>query len=312
MTLLRIEVQAPAAEADVAERLLTDTPTAINVTRQRGVLVAPPGDVLACDVPREAADDLIERLHAAGLCAAHSNVTVVEGLTHLSQRADDAERAARGAASDALIWRLLRDVLDEELVPTATFLLFMVLATMLGAIGVVTNSAILVVGAMVIGPEFGPLAALFVAVLDGRWRGVLRGVLTLVAGFTVAIIAASLFTLALDAASVFPERLVFAGFVKEVATPTALSLVIALVAGVAGTLSITSNRSGSLIGVLISVTTIPAAADAAALLAYGRERAAVDAMLTLAINLTGMTIAGVLSLAVHRYVTRRRRATMVA
>ncbi len=296
---------------DVAERaanLLAAAPHAINVTRQRGALVEPPGDLVACDVPREVADSIVESLHDEGFCSGGSNVTIIGDLTHLSDRADTAEQAAAGAASDALIWRQLRDTLDEELAPTATFLLFMVLATMLGAIGVVTNSAILVVGAMVIGPEFGPLAALFVAVLDGRWRAAARGVITLVVGFTLAIVVASLFTLLLDATGVFPDRLEFAGFVKEVATPTALSFVIALVAGVAGTLAITSSRSGSLIGVLISVTTIPAAADAAALLAYGRELAAFDAMLTLAINLTGMTIAGVLSLAVHRRLTRTRPA----
>lgn len=304
MTLLRIEVHAPDEQAQRAADLLADAPHAINVTRQRGVLVDPPGDVVACDVPREVANSVVESLHDAGLSAGSSNVTIIGDLTHLSERADTAERAAAGSASDALIWRQLRDTLDEELTPAFTYLLFMVLATMLGAIGVVTNSAILVVGAMVIGPEFGPLAALFVAVLDGRWRAAARGAVTLVVGFTLAIVIASLFTLALDATGVFPDRLEFAGFVKEVATPTALSLVIALVAGVAGTLAITSSRSGSLIGVLISVTTIPAAADAAALLAYGRERAALDALLTLGINLVGMTIAGVLSLAVHRRLTR--------
>ncbi|MCW2921330.1 MAG: hypothetical protein JWL76_1204 [Thermoleophilia bacterium] len=304
MTLLRIEVHAPDAQAQRAAELLAVAPHAINVTRQRGVLIDPPGDLVSCDVPREVANGVVESLHEAGFCSGDSNVTLIGDLTHLSERADTAELAASGSASDALIWRQLRDLLDEELTPTVTFLLFMVLATMLGAIGVVTNSAILVVGAMVIGPEFGPLAALFVAVLDGRWRAAARGALTLVVGFAIAIAAASLFTLALDATGAFPDRLEFAGFVKEVATPTTLSFVIALVAGVAGTLAITSSRSGSLIGVLISVTTIPAAADAAALLAYGREREAVDAMLTLAINLTGMTLAGVLSLAVHRRLTR--------
>ncbi len=307
MTLVRIEVHAPADRADAAAEVLAGTAHAINVTRMRGALVAPPGDLLACDLPRECADGAIERLHEAGFCDTESSVTIVEGMTHLSLRADRAEHAAAGAASDALIWRQLRDTLDEELVPTATFLLFMVLAAMLGAIGVVTNSAILVVGAMVIGPEFGPLAAIFVAVLDGRWRSMTRGVVTLVLGFTVAIVAASVLTLVLDATGVFPEQLRLAGFVKEVATPTALSLVIAMLAGVAGTLSITSSRSGTLIGVLISVTTIPAAADAAALLAYGEERAALDAMLTLAINLTGMTTAGVLSLALHRRIVRPSR-----
>jgi len=305
VTLLRIEVQAPTDRADQAEGLLAATPHAINRTRLRGMLVEPPGDVLACDVPRERADALVEQLHANGFCTDGANVTIVTGLTHLSTHANLAEDAAGGAGSDALIWRQLVDTLDEEVVPSFSFLLFMVLATLLGAIGVVTNSAILVVGAMVIGPEFGPLANLFVAVFDRDWRRIIRGGVTLFVGFTVAIVAASLFALAMRNVGVFPDTLAFSGFVAEVATPNTLSIVIALIAGVAGTLALTSNRSGSLIGVLISVTTIPAAADAAVLLSYGHERAAIDAMLTLAINLFGMTVAGVAALAAHRRLARR-------
>jgi uncharacterized hydrophobic protein (TIGR00271 family) len=307
VTLLRIEVHAPRELADEAARLLVASPHAINVSRMRDVLVEPPGgDMLACDVPREVADTLVEQLHDAGLGGMESSIALDDTLTHLSERASTAEHAAAGAASDALVWRQLRDSLDEVLTPSYTYLLFMVLATLLGVIGVVTDSAILVVGAMVLGPEFGPLANLFVAIIERDLRRTIRGAVTLVVGFTLAIIAASLFSLLLKVTGVFPDRLVFSGFVQEVATPTMLSLIIALVAGVAGTLSLTSNRSGSLIGVLISVTTIPAAADAAALLSYGRERAAIDAMLTLAINLGGMTVAGVLTLALHRWLMRRR------
>ena len=306
MTLLRIEVHAPAEHAGTVEQLLLDASHAINVTRQRGVLVDPVGDVLACDLPRECADELVERLAAGGFCAAGSSVAVVTGLTHLSQRATEVERAARGSGADALIWRQLVDTLDEEVDPSVSYLLFMVLATLLGAIGVVTNSAILVVGAMVIGPEFGPLANTFVAVLDRDVRRIVRGAATLVVGFAAAIVATTLFAAAMRGAGVFPDELRFVGFVAEVATVSWLSLVIALIAGVAGTLALTSNRSGSLIGVLISVTTIPAAADAAVLLSYDRAPAALDALLTLAVNLVGMTVAGVVTLAAHRRLVRLR------
>ena len=51
---------------------------------------------------------------------------------------------------------------------TGTFVAFMVLATLLAAIGVVTDSPITIVGAMVVGPEFGPLAALAVSLVRRR------------------------------------------------------------------------------------------------------------------------------------------------
>ena len=51
--------------------------------------------------------------------------------------------------------------------------------------------------------------------------------------------------------------------------PDSLSFIVAFLAGVAGMLSLTSAKSGALVGVLISVTTIPAAANVAAGIAYG-------------------------------------------
>ncbi len=305
MTLLRVEVHAPNEHADTAVELLAASPNAINRVRIRGALVQPPGDIVACDVPREDADALIEALTQSGLEDGACSVSVQPTLAHLSVGADRAERDARGAASDAVVWQLVRDQLDEERSPSWSFIAFMVLATLLGAIGVITNSAILVVGAMVLGPEFGPLANMIVGVIDRDARRVRDGVASIFVGFGAAIVAASLFVLAMRAAGVFDSRLAFTGIVAEVASPGVLSIVIALIAGVAGTLAITSNRSGTLIGVLISVTTIPAAADAATLLAYGDQRAALDSMITLTINLGGMAVAGVCSLALHLRLTRR-------
>ena len=60
---------------------------------------------------------------------------------------------------------------------SGSFLAFMVLATLIAAIGIVTDSIILIIAAMVVGPEFGPLAGLWwrsssgaPSSLDGRWR----------------------------------------------------------------------------------------------------------------------------------------------
>ena len=53
--------------------------------------------------------------------------------------------------------------------PTQRHLLtFLCLACLIAAVGVVTDSPVTVVGAMVVGPEFGPLAALAVALVRRR------------------------------------------------------------------------------------------------------------------------------------------------
>ena len=76
-----------------------------------------------------------------------------------------------------------------------------------------------------------------------------------------------------------------------------------------GVLSLTNAKSGALIGVLISVTTIPAASNVGVAAAYGDWREAAGAAAQLGINLASIVLAGVLTLFIQRryYVTRRRK-----
>ena len=82
-----------------------------------------------------------------------------------------------------------------------------------------------------------------------------------------------------------------------------------MVAGIAGVLSLTNSKSGALIGVLISVTTIPAASAIGVEIAYGDVSEAGGAALQLGINLAAIALAGVVTLFVQRrcYVARRRK-----
>ena len=89
--------------------------------------------------------------------------------------------------------------------------------------------------------------------------------------------------------------------------PDALSWVIGFLAGIAGILSLTSAKSGALIGVLISVTTVPAAGNIAVAIAYGAADEAWGSVLQLAINLAAIVTAGILTLAVQRLIRRRSR-----
>jgi uncharacterized hydrophobic protein (TIGR00271 family) len=82
--------------------------------------------------------------------------------------------------------------------------------------------------------------------------------------------------------------------------PDALSWIVAFLAGIAGMLSLTSKKSGALVGVLISVTTIPAAANAAAALAYWVPDEAVGSLIQLALNLSAIVVGGILTLAAQK------------
>ncbi len=72
-------------------------------------------------------------------------------------------------------------------------------------------------------------------------------------------------------------------------------------------LSLSTAKSGALIGVLISVTTIPAAANIGVAAAYGDWHAWRGSIAQLAINLASIMAAGMATLYVQRLLYRRRR-----
>ena len=81
------------------------------------------------------------------------------------------------------MWQDIEQRTHEETSLSPTFLTFMCVATMIAAIGVVFDEPILIVGAMVVGPDFGPLAALSVGLVRWRGRMIGRSVLALAVGF---------------------------------------------------------------------------------------------------------------------------------
>ena len=187
----------------------------------------------------------------------------------------------------------------------------MVLATLIAAVGILTDSLILIIGAMVVGPEFGPLAGVCVAVVQRRLPLARRSLVALAVGFGVAIGATILGTLILRAVGTAPDELSAelhpaTLFISE---PSTWSVIVALLAGVAGVLSLTTAKSGALIGVLISVTTIPAAANVGVAAAYGDWGEFTGALVQLVINVLSILVAGIATLALQRAAYRRRLAS---
>lgn len=304
--MLHIRVIAPADKSAATSELLTTHDGVTHLWTAPGAASKPAGDVLSFDVAREAAGDVLASLRALGL--ERDGAIVVEQLdVVLSDAADAAAEAAPGGGTDALVWDEMEAAAGEETRLSATYLAFMVVASIIASIGVLLDQPILIVGAMVVGPEFGPLVALCVGLVTGRWSGAARALATLAVGFVVAMTATVLSTWSLTAVGVVDHAMLTAPrpLTSFIWQPDALSWVVGFLAGVAGMLSLTSRKSGALVGVLISVTTIPAAANAAVAVAYGEPREAVGSALQLVINLASIVLAGVLTLLVQRAHQRR-------
>jgi uncharacterized hydrophobic protein (TIGR00271 family) len=308
--VIHLRIVAPEEVSHQALELLNASPAVLNIVHLHGAAQKPEGDVILCDVAREEASVILGDLKELEIPRLGS-IAVEHIDTALSDAAVAAEKAAPGLPSDAVVWEEVEQRTNEQIELSISFVTFMVLAMQIGAVGVLLDQPILIVGAMVVGPEFGPLAGLSVALVQRRRDVARRSLAALGVGFPTGIALACVATLVFTWIGASPDEFAAAehqltGFISD---PDFFSFFVAFVGGVAGILSLTNAKSGALIGVLISVTTIPAASYVGVSLAYGEWDEAGGAAAQLAINLTSIVLAGVLTLFVQRryYVARRRK-----
>ena len=308
--MLHLRLVVPAEKVGAVLDCLSSSPAVTNVVHLPGVALEPAGDLVLGDVAREAASEVLETLKGHDLVRLGS-ISADEVSLSLSDAARAAEQAAPGLGTDAVVWEEVEARTTEESTLSVTYLVFMCVATMIAAFGLLLDQPILVVGAMVVGPEFGPLAGLCVAIVQRRPAEARRSLQALVVGFPVGMLATIVLVLLLTATGQLDSSMLTAdrpdtSFIYH---PDSLSFIVAFLAGIAGMLSLTSAKSGALVGVLISVTTIPAAANVAAGIAYGNGHEAAGSAVQLGLNLGGIVLAGTLTLVVQQHAWHRAPAT---
>jgi uncharacterized hydrophobic protein (TIGR00271 family) len=306
--VVHLRIVAPSDRAQQVIELLEGCRSVVNVIVLPDVARKPAGHVILCDVAREDASVVVADLKQLGLFE-EGSIAMDEIDILISRAADEAEQAAEGAPADAVVWEDVEQRTSEESKLSGSFALFMVLAQLIAAVGIYLDTPILIVGAMVVGPEFGPIAGLCVALIERRPRLALRSLTALVVGFPVGIAAVWLVSLVFKATGVTPETFSSQSHHLSVviSNPDFLAFFVAFCAGVAGMVSLSTAKSGALIGVLISVTTIPAAANVGVALAYHDGPALRGSLAQLGINLGSILVAGVLTLGTQRLLYERRR-----
>lgn len=310
--MLHVRVTCPAGATDDLVTTIAGADGTASITVVRGAVVddgSGVSDVVEVDVVRGGADRLLTLLERGG---AHDqgSVSVAELGMADGRAIARAHEEAPGQGVDAVVWSQLVETTDSDSVLSSTYLVFLVVATLIAAVGLLTDSQVLIVGAMVLGPDFTATAALAVSVVDRDARRALRSGRTVVVGFALAIAATAGAVALLQALGQVPggyldgER----PLTLFITTPNGFSVAVALLAGVAGTVSLTAAKSSSLVGVFISVTTVPAAAEIAAAAVTGQDGKAGAAAAMLGINVAAIVVAATATLLVQRAVWARLEA----
>lgn len=182
---------------------------------------------------------------------------------------------------------LYNEVFDNSKL-TNTFIIMVILSTIVASIGLLNNNIAVVIGAMVIAPLLGPNVALSFAITLGDSVLGYNSLKTNLAGILVAFVVAFLLGIFLSVDPGIPEihARTFVGYDD---------IVLALASGIAGALSLTSGLSSSLIGVMVAVALIPPLAVFGLLLGGGYVNASFNAFFLLIINMICINLAGVVT-----------------
>jgi len=299
--VLHLRVITPAELTDQVLKVLDECVGVLNIVLFRGVARSPAGDLIQFDVAREAANQAIDRLQELGLHTEGSIAAEQIDLS-ISTAAERAQEEAPGDGDDAVVWAEFAQRVDEDTRLTWAFLAFLTIATLLAAIGVIVNSPILIIGAMVLGPEFGAIAAVCFGLLRADGKLIARAARTFVLGFAVAIAVAFVCALATRGLGWIGAGTLATGHeeIEFIVKPDRWSFIVALLAGAAGVLSVTAGKSSALVGVFISVTTVPAAGYFAVAAALVRWDDMAASAVQLGVNVAGMIISGVVTLLVQK------------
>jgi len=293
--MLHVRVVSPAEVTDSLIDSLTADPGVSGLVVMRAVASRPDGDAVQFDLTRASANSVLRRVRDLGLDRRGS--VIVETVdAELSRPADHPELSYHGER--APVWELVEARIHADAEYPPSFFLLLVFAGLIGACGILTNSQILVVGAMVVGPEYGAIIAVALGIDQRDGPAVRRGLIVLFEGFAVAIAVTLLFAVCIRAAGHTPQAYLHG--VRPVSdlinTPNLFSVVVAVIAGLTGVVSLTLARATALTGVFISVTTIPAAADIGVSLVYGARREAAGSLAQLLLNVVLLIIVGALGL----------------
>ena len=260
--MIHLRVVSPPDVTQTLVPALQADPTVMNLTVLASAASNPDGDALFFDVPQGAANQVIGRLRDSGVDQRGS--IILENVdTSISALADRVS-ARRGRFQQYTpVWAEIESRIGLEGTFPPSWFTLLVIAGLIGAVGILTNSQILIVGAMVVGPEYGAILSLSFGVTRRDFSRVARSATALGIGFALAVAGALLLALIVRWAGL--ESTAYAAGVRPVSnlinTPNWFSFIVAALAGVVGVVSLTEARSSTLIGVFISVTTIPAASD---------------------------------------------------
>lgn len=304
--MIHLRVVSPSDVTDALVPVLRREASVLNLTVLRSAVSGPDGDAVHFDVLQGAANDVIGRLRDLGV-EQRGSIVLENVDASLSALADGVSARQTRFQQFTPVWTEVEAGIRLGGGYPPSWFGLLVIAGLIGAVGILTNSEILIVGAMVVGPEYGAILSLAFAVTRRDYARLWSAAAALAVGFTLAVAGALFLSLVIRGADLEPTKYTLG--IRPVSnlidTPNWFAFIVAVLAGAVGVVSVTESRSSTMIGVFISVTTIPAASDIGVSLAFGSGSEAWGSTLQLLLNVAVLTAVAIVGLPAQRAIWRR-------
>jgi uncharacterized hydrophobic protein (TIGR00271 family) len=297
--MLRLRSSIHHGSAEEFGALLRETEGVRRIVQQRDEATTGEAFVFVADVEPAAADILVDRITELGIDLDDYVLTRVEVVAPQHRH-----HFGEGGV-DGYSWVEVLGQARANSRPLARYLAMINVAAVIAALGVITSSSILIVGAMAVSPDLLPICATSVGLVGGNYALARRAFVTLTLGLGLVILTAAVLSAVLKWTGFLPD-----GFEVEQSSLATLAktdystVLIATAAGVAAMLSF-ETRASTAVGVAISVTTIPASAYLGVALGGGGIEHALGALVVLVINVSLLIVSGSLTLLVQRALPNR-------
>jgi uncharacterized hydrophobic protein (TIGR00271 family) len=299
--MLHVRVVSPPTLTGRLAGKLAVAPGVQHVMVHPGGASRPHGDAVQFDVRDEAANPVLAELRDLGLDQAGAICVARVDAALTGRESVTADHGALRRETPP-VWEMVAARIHTGQAYAPSFYVLLAMAGLIAAVGLITNSQVLIVAAMVVGPEYNAIIAVALGITRRDRGGVRDGLLALLWGFLAVGVVTVLFGLAVRWSGSTPAA--FLAGVRPVAdfinTPDVFSIVVATLAGIVGVVSLTEARANALIGVFISVTTIPAGASIGVSIAFSSWSAAWGSALQLLLNVVVLIAVGAGGLAAQR------------
>ena len=225
----------------------------------------------------EKRQEVLDALQGALGNSAKAKIVVMAAEAVLPRVDANGDKPSGQASAGTTTREELYNNIEKSARLNSTYVILVVLSTIVVAIGLLADNVAVVIGAMVIAPLLGPNIALALAAALGDteliWKALKTGAVGLVVALGFSVVIGKLWHLNFDSQELLAR------------TDVGLdSVALALASGAAAVLSLSTGLPSVLVGVMVAVALLPPTATMGLMLGAGKFKLALGAGLLLAVN----------------------------